>query len=236
MMVTSLLIAANSSRPSGSLTRPCPSSCSLTALANDETHELPALAAHRRQVVQAFGDKALPLLRGKGAQTVLEAARDEDAGAERRTETCRDGDAVLRVEREIELPKQPRPLHVGHSTPQFPTMQHFRGFLARPRPPRPTGIPPAQVMQLRGRARHEAWRRGASRRCGAALRESLRAVAGRPLTEPGHHYCDGGGSLILRPMRRLAGFVIWGLRSMSCEMVTPVLAEICESDSPALTT
>src|SRR5665647_934334 len=45
--------------------------------------------------------------------------------AERWSQARGDGDAVLRIQREVVLPHQDRSLHGRHSTPLFPTMQQY---------------------------------------------------------------------------------------------------------------
>ena len=84
-----------------------------------------ALAAQWRRLQRLLLEVALELVRRIAGETALVAPGDVDAVGEDGAQASRDGDAVLRIEREFVLPHQYRPLHGRHSTPLLPTLQQL---------------------------------------------------------------------------------------------------------------
>src|SRR5665811_314465 len=88
-----------------------------------EAHEVAALDAARGDALHLPLEVLLELLGRIPVEAVLVALGHVDTVGERRSQARGDGDAVLRIEREVVLPHQDRSLHGRHFTPLFPTLQ-----------------------------------------------------------------------------------------------------------------
>src|SRR5665647_3120399 len=88
-----------------------------------EAHEVAALDAARGDALHLPLEVLLELLGRIPVEAVLVALGHVDTVGERRSQARGDGDAILRIEREVVLPHQDRSLHGRHFTPLFPTLQ-----------------------------------------------------------------------------------------------------------------
>src|SRR5665811_175387 len=102
---------------------PLPVELLMHGVARREAHEVTTLAAVGGDALHLPLEVLLELLGRVAGEAVLVALGHVDAAGERRSQTRGDGDAVLRVEREVVLPHQDRSLHGRHFTPLFPTLQ-----------------------------------------------------------------------------------------------------------------